>query len=168
MKSIFTLFTLFIFTISIYGQDFENGTIITKRYDTIANVKIQKASDAKSLLHVTYIDTEGVNQKPTIETIKCYTRGDEKFIRIYYDCEMILVKVITTGRKVNLYERDYNGSKTYYIEKVYDELIKVPASSGKFSKIISTFLADNEDLSKNIKSKDLTDIKSIVTLYNEG
>jgi len=168
MKSIFTLFTLFIFTISIYGQDFETGTIITKHYDTIANVKIQKASDAKSLLHVTYIDTEGLNHKPTIETIKCYTRGDEKFIRIYYDCEMILVKVITTGRKVNLYERDYNGSKTYYIEKVYDELIKVPASSGKFSKIISTFLADNADLSKNIKSKDLTDIKSIVTLYNEG
>jgi len=168
MKSIFTLLTLFIFTISIYGQDFETGTIITKHYDTIANVKIQKTSDAKSLLHVTYIDTEGVNQKPTIETIKCYTRGDEKFIRIYYDCEMVLVKVVTTGRKVNLYERDYNGSKTYYIEKVYDELIKVPASSGKFSKVISTFLADNEDLSKNIKSKDLTDIKSIVTLYNEG
>lgn len=168
MKSIFTLFTLFIFTISIYGQDFETGTIITKHYDTIANVKIEKISDAKSLLHVTYVDLEGNNQKPTIESIKCYTRGNEKFVRIYYDCEMVLVKVITTGNRVNLYERDYGGSKTYYIEKVYDELIKVPSSIGKFSKVISTFLADNEDLSKEIKSKDLTDIKSIVTLYNKG
>ena len=168
MKSTLILFTLFIFTISIYGQKFENGTIITKHYDTIANVKIQKVSDAKSLLHVTYVDIEGNNQKPTIETIKCYTRGDEKFVRIYYDCEMVLVKVIATGSRVNLYERDYSGSKTYYIEKVYDELIKVPSSTGKFSKVISTFLADNEDLSKEIKSKDLTDIKSIVTLYNKG
>jgi len=168
MKSIFTLFTLFIFTISIYGQDFETGTIITKHYDTIANVKIEKISDAKSLLHVTYVDLEGNNQKPTIESIKCYTRGNEKFVRIYYDCEMVLVKVITTGNRVNLYERDYGGSKTYYIEKVYDELIKVPSSIGKFSKVISTFLADNEDLSKEIKSKDLTDIKNIVALYNKG
>ena len=168
MKSTLILFTLFIFTISIYGQDFENGTIITKRYDTIANVKIEKISDAKSLLHVTYVDLEGNNQKPTIESIKCYTRGNEKFVRIYYDCEMVLVKVITTGNRVNLYERDYGGSKTYYIEKVYDELIKVPSSIGKFSKVISTFLADNEDLSKEIKSKDLTDIKNIVALYNKG
>ena len=168
MRSTFVVFALFIFTISINAQQFEIGTIITKRYDTITDVKIEKFSDAKSLVHITYINSDGNKVKPNVESIKCYTRGDEKFIRIYYDCDMILVKTITTGSKVNLYERDFNGSKTYYIEKVYDELIKVPASKGKFSKSISTFLSDNTTLSKDIKNKKLTDIEEIVSLYNKG
>lgn len=167
MKSKIVVLALFIFTINIYGQIFENGTIITKRYDTIANVKIEKFNDAKSLVHIEYIDNEGNTQKPDIETVKYYTRGNEKFVRIYYDCEMILVKAVETGRKVNLYERDYDGSKTYYIEKVYDELIKVPSSSNKFSKEIGEFLIDNATLSSDIKDKKITDIKEVVSLYNE-
>lgn len=168
MRSKLVVFALFIFTISIYGQEFVNGTIITKRYDTITDVKIEKFSDAKSLVHITYINSEGNKVKPDIKNIKCYSRGDEKFIRIYYDCDMILVKTITAGNKVNLYERDHNGIKTYFIEKVYDELIKVPASSGKFSKTISTFLSDNTTLSKDIKDKKQSDILEIVSLYNKG
>ncbi|MBG7628877.1 MAG: hypothetical protein IZT56_00450 [Bacteroidetes bacterium] len=168
MRSKLVVFALFIFTISIYGQEFVNGTIITKRYDTITDVKIEKFSDAKSLVHIAYINSEGNEVKPDIESIKCYTRGNEKFIRIYYDCDMILVKTITNGSKVNLYERDFNGSKTYYIEKVYDELIKVPSSNGKFSKQISAFLSDNTSLSKDIKNKKLSDIEEIVSLYNKG
>lgn len=167
MKSKLVVIALFIFTISIYGQSFEKGTIITKRYDTIANVKIEKVNDTKSLEQINYIDSEGKNQKPDIESIKCYTRGNEKFVRIYYECEMIFVKAIETGRKVNLYEKDYNGSKTYYIEKVYDELIKVPTSSNKFAKEISVFLSDNSELSNEIKDKKISDIKEIVTLYNK-
>ena len=54
------------------------------------------------------------------------------------------------------------------IEKVYDELIKVPASNGKFSKQISAFLSDDTELSKNIKNKKLSDIEEIVSLYNKG
>ena len=168
MKSKLVVFALLIFTISIYSQKFENGTIITKRYDTITDVKIEKFSDAKSLVHITYIDSEGNEERPSIETIKSYTRGDEKFVRIYYDCNMILVKTITTGSKVNLYERDHNGSKTYYIEKVFDELIKVPASSGKFSKALSAFLSENATLSTDIKNKKISDIEEIVNLYNKG
>lgn len=167
MKSKIVVLVVFIFTINIYGQAFENGTIITKRYDTITDVKIEKFNDAKSLVHITYIDSEGNTQKPDIETVKCYTRGDEKFVRIYFDCEMILVKAVEIGKKVNLYEREYNGSKTYYVEKVYDELIKVPSSSSKFSKEISAFLSDNTELSNEISNKKLSDIKEIVTLYNK-
>lgn len=168
MKSKLLLFILFIFTISIYGQKYETGTIITKRYDTIRNVNIEKISNSKSLLHLNYVDNDGNNQSPSIETIKCYTRGDEKFIRIYYDCEMILVKVVEMGNKVNLYERNYGGITNFYIEKVYDELIKVPSSNGKFAKVISAFLSDSNELSNKIKSKDLTNIEEIVTLFNEG
>lgn len=162
------ILALFIFTISSYGQEFEKGNIITKHYDTIVDVQIEKVSDAKSLKHITYIDSEGKTQKPTIETIKCYKRGTEKFVRIYYDCEMILVKVVETGNKVNLYERNHDGVSSYFVEKVYDELIKAPSSSGKFSKVMSAFLSDNQELSKEIKSKKLTDIKEIVDLYNKG
>ncbi len=167
MKSNIAVLVLFIFTINIYGQAYVNGTIITKRYDTITNVKIEKFNDSKSLVHITYIDNQGIAQKPDIESIKCYTRGDEKFVRIYYDCEMILVKAVESGKKVNLYERDYNGSKTYYIEKVFDELIKVPSSSSKFSKEISAFLGDNVELATEINNKQINDIKEIVTLYNK-
>mgnify|MGYP000896804969 CR=1 FL=1 len=42
MKSKLVLLLLVVFTISSYGQEFENGTIVTKHYDTIANVKIKK------------------------------------------------------------------------------------------------------------------------------
>lgn len=168
MKTKLSILVLFIFTISIYGQAFENGTIITKHYDTITDVKIEKISDAKSLKHLKYVDVEGNTQSPDINTIKCYTRGDDKFVRIYYDCEMILVKVTETGNKVNLYERDHDGITSYYIEKVYDELIKVPSSSGKFSKVMSAFLSHDTELSGNIKSKKITDIKEIVDLYNKG
>lgn len=168
MKYKLLVLALFVFSLSIYAQEYETGNIITKRYDTITEVKIEKFSDAKSLVHITYIDNEGNTQKPDIESIKCYTRGDEKFVRIYYDCEMVLVKSLVQGRKVNLYERDYNGSKIYYVEKVFDELIKVPSSSKKFSKELGEFLNDNEKLSADIKNKKMTDIEEIVSLYNEG
>ena len=46
MKSKLVLLLLVVFTISSYGQEFENGTIVTKHYDTIANVKIKKISNA--------------------------------------------------------------------------------------------------------------------------
>jgi hypothetical protein len=168
MKSKLVVFALFIFTINIYGQEFVNGNIVTQRYDTISNVKIKKISDAKSLLHITYIDTEGNEQKPDMETIKCYERGTEIFCRIYNSGEMIMVKQITKGKKLNLFERDHNGSKTYYVEKVYDELIKVPASNGKFKKVLSAFLSESPQISAKIKSNELRDIREIVNLYNES
>jgi hypothetical protein len=81
---------------------------------------------------------------------------------------MILVKQLVSGRKVNLYQRDYNGITAYYVEKVFDELIKVPSSSNKFAKELSEFLNSNAQISEQVKDKKLTDIKEIVTLYNEG
>lgn len=168
MKSKLVVFVLFVFSISLYGQEFENGTIITQRYDTIANVKIKKINDAKSLLRITYIDNEGKEQKPKIATIKCYTRGEEVFCRIYNAGEMILVKQLKKGKKLNLYKRAYNGTEIYYVEKVYDELIKVPKSSGKFKKILSAFLSDSPQISEKIKLKELQDIIEIVNLYNES
>jgi len=168
MKSKLILVALFIFSISIYGQEFENGTIVTKHYDTIANVKIKKVSDSKSLLHLTYIDSKGNEQKPDIESIKCYTRGEEVFCRIYSSGEMILAKKVIAGEKLNLYERDYNGSKIYYVEKVFDEIIKVPSSSGKFKKVIGEFLSENNQIADKINSKELQDITEIVNLYNKG
>ena len=168
MKSKLVVFVVFVLSISIYGQEFVNGTIVTARYDTIANVKIKKVSDAKSLLHVTYIDKDGKEQNPEIETIKCYERGTEIFCRIYSFGEMIMVKQITKGKKLNLFERDLNGRTTYYIEKVYDEIIKVPSSSGKFKNVLGDFLSDSPQISKKIRSKELQDIKEIVNLYNES
>lgn len=168
MKTKLIVPVLFFFSITFYGQDFATGTIITKHYDTIKNVQIEKYSDNKSLLQITYIDNDGNEQKPSIEDIKCYTRGDENFVRIYYDCDMILVKVIEQGPKVNLYQRDYNGVNQYFIEKVFDELIKVPSSSNKFAKEISAFLNTNETISTEVKEKKLTDIVEIVNLYNKS
>jgi hypothetical protein len=168
MKNILLLCSLFIFSISSYAQEFVNGTIITQRYDTISIVKIETISNAKSLLHLTYIDAEGNKQKPEIESIKSYTRGDESFTRIYNNGDMVLVKQITAGKKLNLYERDYNGITTYYVEKVFDELIKVPSSSSKFNKVLGDFLSDSPEISQKIKSKELQDLKEIVTLYNQG
>lgn len=152
----------------IYAQEFVKGTLITTRYDTIANVDIQVMNDAKSLLHLTYIDAEGNTHKPDIDDIKCYTRGEEVFCRIYSAGEMILVKQIVRGKKLNLFKRTYNGNDIHYIEKVYDECIKVPASSGKFRKVMSSFLAASSDIAAKIKSKELQDIYEIVKLYNEG
>lgn len=168
MKSKLAVFVLFVFSISMYGQEFEKGTIITLRYDTISNVKIKKVNDAKSLLHITYIDDEGIEQKPKIADIKCYTRGEDVFCRIYNSGEMILVKVLTKGKKLNLYKRAYNGTEIYYVEKVYDELIKVPKSSGKFKKVLSAYLSDSPQIVEKIKSKELQNIQEIVNLYNEG
>ncbi len=168
MKNTITIFTMFIFTINVTGQAFEKGTIITKHYDTIMNVKIEKVSTARSLKHLTYVDSDGKTQKPAINTIKSYTRGTDKFTRIYYDREMILVKVVTKGNKVNLYEKNQDGIYSFYIEKIYDELIKVPSSSRKFSKVMSSFLDTNGELAKNIKAQKITDIKEIVNLYNKG
>ncbi|SNR71045.1 hypothetical protein [Lutibacter flavus] len=168
MKSKLTVILLFIFTISIYGQEFENGTIVTQRYDTITNVKIKKVSDSKSLLHITYIDQDGAEQSPEIETIKCYSRGAEIFCRIYNSGEMIMAKQLVDGKKLNLYERDVDGRATFYIEKVYDELIKVPSSNKKFKKVIGSFLSDAPQISDKIASQELKDIKEIVNLYNEG
>lgn len=168
MKYTLLTLSLFIFSISSYAQEFVNGTIITTRYDTITNVKIETLSNAKSLLHLTYIDAEGKEQKPDIESIKSYTRGDENFTRIYHSGEMILVKQITAGKKLNLYERDYNGLTTYYVEKVFDEIIKVPASGSKFNKVLGDFLSDSPEISQKIKSKELQDLKEIVKLYNNA
>lgn len=168
MKYTLLTLSLFIFSISSYGQEFVNGTIITQRYDTIANVKIETISEAKSLLHLTYVDADGNQQNPDIESIKSYTRGDENFTRIYNNGEMILVKQITAGKKLNLYERDYNGITTYYVEKVFDEIIKVPSSNSKFSKVLGEYLSDSPEISKKIKSKELQDLKEIVNLYNNA
>lgn len=168
MKHTILLFFLFIFSISSYGQEFVNGTIITQHYDTISNVKIEKLNDAKSLLHLTYIDADGNRQKPDIESIKSYTRGNENFTRIYNSGEMILVKQIIAGKKLNLYERAYNGLTTYYVEKVFDEIVKVPSADSKFSRVLSDYLSDSPEISQKIKSKELQDLKEIVTLYNQG
>ena len=168
MKSKLLVFVLFIFSISIYGQEFVNGTIITKRYDTIANVKIKSINDAKSLLHLTYIDADGKEHNPAIASVKCYSRGTDIFCRIYSSGEMIMVKQITKGKKLNLYLKESNGSKTYYVEKVYDECIKVPSSSGKFKKVLSAFLSESPQIAEKIKSKELQDINEIVNLYNES
>ncbi|HEY9221357.1 MAG TPA: hypothetical protein VIO43_07255 [Lutibacter sp.] len=168
MKYTLLTLSLFIFSISSYAQEFVNGTIITARYDTITNVKIETLSNAKSLLHLTYIDAEGKEQKPNIASIKSYTRGDENFTRIYNNGEMILVKQITAGKKLNLYERDYNGLTTYYVEKVFDEIIKVPSAGSKYQKVLGDFLSDSPEISQKIKSKELQDLNEIVTLYNKG
>lgn len=168
MKYILLLFSLFIFSINSYAQEFVNGTIITQRYDTIANVKIETISDAKSLLHLYYIDVDGKEQKPDIESIKSYTRGDENFTRIYQSGEMILVKQITAGKRLNLYERDYNGLTIYYVEKVFDEIIKVPSSGSKFNRVLGDFLSDSPEIAQKIKTKELQDLKEIVALYNNA
>lgn len=168
MKCTLITIFLFIFSISSYGQEFVNGTIITARYDTIANVKIETLSNAKSLLHLTYLDADGIEQKPDIESIKSYTRGDENFTRIYNNGDMVMVKQITAGKKLNLYERNYNGLTIYYVEKVFDELIKVPSSGSKYHKVLADFLSDSPEISQKIKSKELQDLKEIVTLYNNG
>lgn len=168
MKYTYLTLSLFIFSVSSYGQEFVNGTILTQRNGTIENVKIETISGAKSLLHLTYIDADGNEQKPDIESIKSYTRGDENFTRIYNNGDMILVKQITAGKRLNLYERDYNGLITYYVEKVFDEIIKVPSSDSKFSKVLGDYLSDSPDISKKIKSKELQDLKEIVKLYNNA
>tara|TARA_R110001583_G_scaffold34345_3_gene115472 strand:- start:175 stop:681 length:507 start_codon:yes stop_codon:yes gene_type:complete len=168
MKTKLVVILLFVFTISIYGQEFENGTIVTQRYDTITNVKIKKVSDAKSLLHITYIDADGVEQSPEIETVKCYSRGEDIFCRIYSAGEMIMAKQTVNGKKLNLYERDVNGTTIFYVEKVFDELIKVPSSNNKFKKVIGSFLSDAPQIANKIASQELNDIKEIVNLYNKG
>ena len=56
MKNTLLTISLFIFSISSYGQEFVNGTIITQRYDTIKNVKIEKLNDAKSCFLAIFID----------------------------------------------------------------------------------------------------------------
>ena len=117
MKPKLVLLLLVVFTISSYGQEFENGTIVTKHYDTIANVKIKKISNSKSLLHLTYIDQQGVEQSPEIETIKCYNRGEDIFCRIYNSGEMIMAKKVVIGEKLNLYERYYNGKTIFILKK---------------------------------------------------
>lgn len=164
MKLKLIAIVLIVFTINIYGQEFEKGTIITTRYDTIKNVQIEKMNDAKSILHITYKDENGLEQSPDIESIKYYSRGEEMFCRIYSSGEMIMAKKIASGEKLNLYLRD----NTYYIEKVYDELIKVPSSSSKFKKVLSDFLSESPQISDRIESQDLQDIIEIVNLYNKG
>jgi len=159
---------LLLFTGSMIGQEYIEGSIITKRYDTIKNVKIKILNETKSVLHLTYIDAEGNVQKPNINTIKCYTRGDEKFCRVYHAGEMIMVKEIVQGTKLNLYKRHYNGADLYYIEKVYDELIKVPLRNGKFKKVIGNFLNSYPDVASKIKTSELTDINEIVKICNES
>ena len=81
---------------------------------------------------------------------------------------MILVKHITKGTKLNLYERNLIGGKTYYIEKVFDEIIEVPNSSNKFKKVVGDFLTESPKISEKIKSQELTDIVEIVALYNQS
>jgi hypothetical protein len=77
---------------------------------------------------------------------------------------MILEKKVASGEKLNLYVRD----NSYYIEKVYDELIKVPSSSNKFKKVLSDFLSESPQIADKIKSQELQDIVEIVNLYNKG
>lgn len=168
MKSKLLILILSVFTMSAIGQEFEKGTIITQRYDTIANVQIKVLNDSKCLTHLTYIDSNGQEQSPGIESIKCYSRGETVFCRIYNEGEMIMVKRITEGNKLNLYVKDVNGIKSYYIEKVYDECIKVPSSTSKFKKVLGEFLSAAPQIATKINSEELTDIEEIVTLYNQG
>ena len=165
MKKLITLLA-FVFTVAVYGQDYVKGSIVTQRYDTISNVKIKKLSDAKSLLHLSYLDEDGIEQALDIDNVKCYTRGDDEFCRVFHNGEMIMVKKLVNGQKLNLYARHYNGRNIYFVEKVYDELIKVPTANGKFRKVMSEFLQINEEVAKKIKSQELTDINEIVKLYN--
>ena len=81
---------------------------------------------------------------------------------------MIMVKQLVKGEKLNLYKRSNMGLDVFYVEKVYDELIKVPGNSGKFKKVMSQFLSSVPDISARIKSKELQDISEIVKLYNES
>jgi len=168
MKTKLLILLLVCFTLNISAQEYENGTIVTQHYDTIHNVKIEKLSDAKSLLHLNYIDSNGEIQSPDIASIKCYQRGIDTFCRIYNSGEMVLAKKVVDGEKLNLYERYLNGGTTFYIEKVYDELIKVPSSNKKFQKVIGSFLKDVPTISERINSKELVDILEIVNLYNKG
>ena len=126
---------LVLFSTSIFAQDFFQGTIITQRYDSISNVKIKKISEGRSLLHISYIENKGHTQNPAINTIKSYSRGEDNFNRIFHNGEMILVKQVVKGSNLNLYARRINGGDTYFIEKVFDELIKVPSMKGKFRKV---------------------------------
>lgn len=166
MKFNIALLALLISTISIQAQEFIPGTIITTRYDTISDVKIKKLSDAKSTLHLVYIDKLGNEQHPKIENIKSYTRGDEVYNRIYNNGEMILVKQLVAGTNLNLYHRYYSGIQVYYIEKVFDELIKVPSSKSKFKKVLGNFLINYPDIAAKIKSGNLSDINEIVNQCN--
>ena len=166
MKTKLIVLALALFTFSTYAQEFEKGSLITCRYDTISNVQIEKMSEAKSLLHITYIDANGVKHKPEISTVKCYSRGEDVYCRIYQAGDMMMVKQIAKGEKINLYKKVSNGMDIYYVEKVYDEVIKVPNSSGKFKKVMSAYLSASPQISAKIKSKELTDIMEIVKLYN--
>ena len=65
-------------------------------------------------------------------------------------------------------KRDNNGSKTYYVEKVFDEIIKVPSSNSKFKKVLGEFLSESPQIAERIKSQELQDIIEIVNLYNKG
>ncbi|MDP3312048.1 hypothetical protein [Lutibacter sp.] len=168
MKTKILLIALLVISVKSMAQEFSKGTIITCRYDTISDVDIKNVSDFKSLLQITYIDKNGNEQKPAIESIKCYTRGNDTFTRIYNSGEMIMVKKIVAGPKLNLYERNYNGLTIHYIEKVYDELIKVPSSSSKFKKVIGDFLSNSQAVSHQISSENNSDIKELVDLYNKG
>lgn len=168
MKAKLIAFLFVAFASGIYGQEFVKGTLITTHYDTIANVDIQVMNDAKSLLHLNYIDEQGTTKKIDIENVKCYTRGEDVFCRIYSAGEMILVKQVIKGSKMHLFKRSYNGTDVHYVEKVYDECIKVPAMSGKFRKVMSSFLDSAPDLAARIKSKELKDIYEIVKLYNKS
>lgn len=168
MKSKLIMFIVSVLTFAAYGQEFEKGTIVTVRYDTITDVQIKVINDAKSLQHLTYIGANGIEISPDIETVKCYTRGTDIFCRIYNEGEMMLVKNIAKGNKLNLYIKEQNGSKTYYVEKIYDELIKVPSSSNKFKKVIGDFLSASPQIAEKIKSEELSNIEEIVDLYNKG
>jgi hypothetical protein len=165
MKKLLTLLTL-LFTLSFYSQEYLNGSIVTQRYDTIENVKIKVVSESRSLNQITYKDALGKEIHLSMEDVKCYTRGDTVFCRIYHTGEMIMVKQLIKGEKLNLYARHYNGRDVYFIEKVYDELIKVPGGNGKFRKVMSEFLEVHPDIAAKIKAGELTDINEIVNLYN--
>jgi hypothetical protein len=165
MKITITLLAI-IMGVSIYGQEYVSGQIITQRYDTISDVMIKKMSPAKSFNQLIYTDSRGAEHQLQMENVKCYTRGKEVFCRIFHSGEMIMVKKIVSGTKLNLYVKYYNGRDIYFVEKVYDELIKVPTAHGKFRKVMSEFLQVNEEIARKIKSNELDDINEIVELYN--
>ena len=168
MKFTLTTFILAVFTFTVYGQIFEKGSIITQHYHTISDVQIKKLSVSESLQSITYINKNGKEQSPNIATIKSYTRGNDVFTRIYFEGKMLLVNQVTMGNKLNLYETETKGTKTYYVEKVFDELIKVPHSNNIFKKTMSEFLESSPLISEKIKSQELMDIVEIVSLYNKN
>ena len=96
MKSKLILILVFIITINTYGQEYENGTIVTKHYDTIANVKIEKLSDAWYRGFLNRFSAELTRSGTTVKDTKRNTWvTKENFVNMYENVyeEMVLAGI---------------------------------------------------------------------------